>query len=92
MIEAREGSETEGGGEMQRWAGWARPVPSQESRACRSSEHVDFEDTPVMVFNGMPARIQNSNFLNFQIELLIILGKESKTIFLRSRYSVLLEG
>jgi hypothetical protein len=40
----------------------------------------------------MPARSKNLNFRNFQIGLVIILDKDSKHIFARSRGGVLLQG
>jgi hypothetical protein len=44
------------------------------------------------VFDTRSARGQNLNFRNFQIGLVIILDRDSKTIFVRSRGGVLLQG
>jgi hypothetical protein len=44
------------------------------------------------VFDTKSARGQNSNFRNFQIGLVIILDRDSKTIFVRSRGGVLPQG
>jgi hypothetical protein len=44
------------------------------------------------VFDTKSARIQILNFRNFPIGLVIILDRDSKTIFVRSRGGVLLQG
>jgi hypothetical protein len=44
------------------------------------------------VFDAMPARSKNLNFRNFQTGLVVILDRDSKTIFVRSRGGVLLQG
>jgi hypothetical protein len=44
------------------------------------------------VFDEISARNKNLNFRDFQIGLVIILDRDSKTIFVRSRGGVLLQG
>jgi hypothetical protein len=44
------------------------------------------------VFDEMPARSKDSNFLNFQIGLVTILDRDPKSIFVRSRGGVLLQS
>jgi hypothetical protein len=79
------------------WRGAVQSRPGQlgslqDIYRCQNFRNVDFQDSASKVFDEMPARIGNSNFLNFQIGLVIILDKGSKTIFISSIGVELLQG
>jgi hypothetical protein len=66
--------------------------PSLGQHLCKVLSLLPLQDSAPKVFDEIPARSKNSNFRNFQIGLVIILDRDSETIFVRSRGGVLLQG
>jgi hypothetical protein len=56
--------------------------PSSDNIPAKFFPTLPLQDSALKVFDKMPARSQNSNFRNFQIGLVIILDRDSKTIVL----------
>jgi hypothetical protein len=89
---ARASKETEGDGH-ERFVEPTRQAGSPPSDSIlQSFPTFPLQDSFLKVFDEMLARSQNSNFQKFQIGLVIILDRDSKTIFVRSRGGVLLQG
>jgi hypothetical protein len=66
--------------------------PSLGQHLCKVLSLLPLHDSAPKVFDEIPARSKNSNFQNFQIGLVIILDRDSETIFVRSRGGILLQG
>jgi hypothetical protein len=58
-----------------------KPIPLLQKTSLQSFQIWTLQDSALKVFDEMPARIQNSNFQNFQIGLIIILDKDVKYFF-----------
>jgi hypothetical protein len=69
-----------------------KPVPLLRTASLQSFALLPLQDSAWKLFDEMPARSKDSKFQNFQIGLVIILDRDSKTIFVRSRGGVLLQG
>jgi hypothetical protein len=74
--------ETEGDGRRRRAEPTGQPVPLLRIASLQSFPTLPLQDSSLKMFDEMHARSQNLNFRNFHIGLVIILDRDSKTIFL----------